>query len=140
MGRADPKPLDGISVLIVDDNADSLALVEHILTYYGALPITASDGTEGLAHLRSMSVDVIVSDISMPGFSGYDFIQAVRAPPNESTRNIPAIALTAFDAPYTRAAASRVGFQAYMRKPFDAAELIREIVRLTTPDRPARAF
>jgi CheY-like chemotaxis protein len=129
MGQS-PKPLDGISVLVVDDNQDALDLLEAMLTYYGALTITADDGRDALARLASTRVDVIISDISMPGLSGYDFIRAVRALPSDAARPVPAIALTAFQGREGRVEALRAGFHTYLLKPFNAAELVREIVKL----------
>jgi CheY-like chemotaxis protein len=131
-GRSPRPPLDGISVLIVDDNPDALDLLNATLTYYGALTVVAADGKEALDRLARMRVDIIVSDISMPAFSGHDFIRAVRTLPDEAARHTPAIALTAFDEPRQRDSAMASGFQAYMLKPFEAARLVREIVRLTS--------
>jgi len=133
MGESRARLLDGISVLVVDDNVDSLDLLRATLTYYGALTVTAADGKEALERLARMRVDVIVSDLSMPGFSGHDFIRAVRTLPDEAARNTPAIALTAFNEPHQRETALGAGFQAYMLKPFDATMLVREIRRLATP-------
>ena len=134
MGGVGAQPLHGISILIVDDNADALDLLHTALTYYGALTVKATDGKEGLARLRSVRVHIIISDISMPGFSGHDFIRAVRALPDEAARNTPAIALTAFNEPHQQRYALEAGFQAYLLKPFDPGALVREIIRLTTTD------
>jgi two-component system CheB/CheR fusion protein len=116
-------------VLIVDDNEDARLILEGTLAYLGAFTIVAASGKEALERLASVQVDVIVSDLTMPGFSGYDFIAAVRRLPNESSRT-PAIALTGYDARYARAAAEATGFQAYLVKPVDGDTLAREIVRL----------
>jgi CheY-like chemotaxis protein len=128
MGRT-RKPLDGIAVLLVDDNADALDLLNTTLMYYGALTVTAGGGREALQRLASMRVDVIISDISMPGFSGHEFIRAVRAL-STVHNNTPAIALTAFNEPGQRRLALESGFQAYLLKPFDATRLVEEIARL----------
>jgi CheY-like chemotaxis protein len=132
------KSLQGVSVLVVDDNPDALDLLETMLTYYGALTVTADSGKEALARLASMRVDIIISDISMPGFSGHDFLRAVRRLPGQAAaRHTPAIALTAFNEPGQREEALRAGFQAYWVKPFDPAALVHEISRLA--GRPAIA-
>ncbi len=133
MGDAPAKPLQGISILVVDDNLDALDLLKATLTYYGAFIVTAEDGRGALAQLGRVRVDVIISDISMPGFSGLDFIRAVRALSDNPGRNTPAIALTAFNEPTQRRQALEVGFQAYLLKPFNADALVREIIRLTSP-------
>jgi CheY-like chemotaxis protein len=132
------KSLEGVSILIVDDNDDARYVLESILRYAGALPIAAEGGKEALSRLSTMRVDVIVSDISMPGFSGHDFIRRVRQlPPHRET---PAIALTAFDDPGQREEALRAGFQLYFVKPFDAQQLVRAITSLVLrpTDRPRR--
>jgi CheY-like chemotaxis protein len=130
------KVLDGISILVVDDNLDALDLVMTILTYYGALAVTATDATQGLAYLGRMRVDAIISDLSMPGSSGLDFIRAVRALPSGAGGATPAIALTAFNEARHRQAAEAAGFQAYLLKPFEPSALVAEILRLV---RAARA-
>src|SRR5215813_5816247 len=78
------------------DNQDALDLLQATLAYYGALTFTAADGNAALQRLASMRVDVVISDISMPGFSGHDLIRAIRSLPDEQARKMPAIALTAF--------------------------------------------
>jgi CheY-like chemotaxis protein len=127
--------LEGISVLVVDDNPDALDLLVTTLTYFGALVVSAGHGKDALAHLARVRVDVIVSDLSMPGFSGHDFIQSVRQLPDIAARATPAIALTAFNEPEQRRRALAAGFQSYVVKPFDPGLLMREILRLLTPGR-----
>jgi CheY-like chemotaxis protein len=132
--------LAGVAVLIVDDNDDSRDLLEAMLTYAGALTFTAEGGKDALARMRTVRIDVIVSDISMPGFSGHDFVRAVRRLPPPATET-PAIAVTAFNEPGQREEALRAGFQVYLLKPVDPDELIREITRLAgrgpgSPSRP----
>ena len=124
------RPLDGVSVLIVDDNQDALDLLQATLAYYGALTFTAADGNAAVQRLASMRVDVVISDISMPGFSGHDLIRAIRNLPDEQARKMPAIALTAFHERNQRDLALAAGFQIYMLKPFDATKLVREISQL----------
>jgi CheY-like chemotaxis protein len=128
------KPLTGIAVLVVDDNTDALDLLTATLAYYGALTVTAGGAKEALERLASMRVDVIISDLSMPGPSGHDLIRAVRALPNQG-RNTPALALTAFNEPGQRRQALESGFQSYLLKPFDAARLVEEIARLASSSR-----
>jgi CheY-like chemotaxis protein len=123
-----PKALEDVSILIVDDNDDARYVLESIFRYAGALSIAVESGKEALARLGTVRVDVIVSDISMPGFSGHDFIRRVRQlPPHRQT---PAIALTAFDDSGQREEALRAGFQLYFVKPFDAEALVRGITGL----------
>ena len=134
MGSIRAQPLEGISVLVVDDNEDARDLIRTTLMYYGALTVTAENGKDALERLASTRVDVIVSDISMPGFSGHDLIRAVRALPSHAGHDTPAIALTAFNEPHQRRRALEAGFQVYMVKPFDPTTLVNEIAAVVGRD------
>jgi len=131
------KPLDGSTVLVVDDNPDAIEIVDTILTYFGALTLTAQSGKQALAQLAQARVTVIVSDISMPGFSGHEFIRALRALPPEAGGTTPAIALTAFNQAGQREAAMSAGFDAYCVKPFDPDALVEQVARLAAKSRAA---
>ncbi|MGH2608300.1 MAG: response regulator [Tepidiformaceae bacterium] len=117
-------------MLIVDDNCAAIYVLAKILSHRGAVTITADSSKAALARLAQMRVTVIVSDVSMPGFSGHDFMRAVRGLPSAAGKNIPAIALTAFDEAGQRQAATAAGFDGYLVKPFDVDALVREIARL----------
>lgn len=130
------RPLDGVAVLVVDDNFDTRHLLKVTLTQSGALTAVAENGKDGLHLLTCMRVDVIVSDLLMPRFSGFDFIRAVRT--ETLTPDIPAIALTAYDDPDAREAAMRAGFQSFRLKPFDVDALVNEIAELGRSRQAAR--
>jgi CheY-like chemotaxis protein len=112
--------LDGLKVLYVDDDADVLHIVKKLLAHAHAEVITASSANEALAMIDTARPDVIISDISMPGFDGYQFIESVRG------RAIltPAIALTA-QTDHDRAI--EAGFDAHLAKPMRAKTLISAI-------------
>jgi CheY-like chemotaxis protein len=133
------RPLDGLTLLVVDDNPDVLAMLDAALTLSGAVVLRARNGHEGLEQLARERVDVIISDISMPTFSSDEFITAVRAVTSDAQHRIPAIALTAVDGPAQRRRVLQGGFQAYFRKPVDLDELAQEIVRLAEARGRARA-
>ena len=124
-----PKPLDGLTVLVMDDTPD-VHEVDAALTIFGAVVLRARNGHEGLEQLTREQIDVIISDITMPTFSGHDFINAVRALASDAQHPVPAIALTAVDEPAQRRRALQGGFQAYWLKPVDLTALVREIARL----------
>ncbi len=127
-GSADRSPLVGIKALVVEDEADTRALISLILEQSGARVVTVSSAKDARAALATARPDVIVSDIGMPVENGYAFMSGLRAlgPPLGS---IPAVALTA----YTRTEDSRralaVGFQAHIPKPIDAARLVAAVER-----------
>src|SRR5262245_46420054 len=131
-------PLDGLTLLVVDDNLDTLAVLDAALTSFAAVVLRARNGHEGLAQLARERVDVIISDISTT-FSSDEFITAVRAVASDAQHRIPAIALTAVDGPAQRRRVLQGGFQAYFRKPVDLDELAQEIVRLVEARGRARA-
>jgi CheY-like chemotaxis protein/anti-sigma regulatory factor (Ser/Thr protein kinase) len=119
--------LDGISVLLVEDHADSRELLTAILEGLGAVAYSAAGAEEGLALLRKARPDVLVSDLGMPGESGYVLIQKVRALPPEAGGLTPAIALTAYTRADERMQALAAGFQAHLAKPALPEELAAAI-------------
>jgi PAS domain S-box-containing protein len=122
-----PTRLDGISVLVVDDHADSRDLVTTILERLGAAVFSAASATEGLALLRAERPDVVVSDLEMPGESGYDMIQKVRALPPGEGGLTPAVALTAYARTEDRIRVLAAGFQEHVAKPALPEELAAAI-------------
>jgi CheY-like chemotaxis protein len=124
-----PTMLDGLKILFVDDDADVLLLVKTLLVNAHAEVITAASGREALALLDTAKPNVIISDISMPGFDGYQFITALR------DRKIltPAIALTAQSRTKDQQKALDAGFNMHLRKPMRALTLIAAISELVAP-------
>jgi PAS domain S-box-containing protein len=114
--------LDGVRALIVDDEADTLELIERVLQNQGALVTTAGSAESGLRLLETSTPDVLISDIGMPSMDGYQFMRLIRATEPKG-RRMPALALTAFARPDDRKHAILAGYQAHLAKPFDMAEL-----------------
>jgi CheY-like chemotaxis protein len=119
--------LQGLKVLVVDDEADSRELVQSVLTDAGAEAVTASSAGEGLALVKSLRPDVIVSDIGMPERDGYEFIRDVRSLGTAEGGRTPAIALTAFARSEDRTRAMLAGYQVHVAKPIDPQELVATI-------------
>jgi CheY-like chemotaxis protein len=119
---ADP-PLSGIKVLVVDDDEDARDVLKVTLNKYGAEVMTAADAARALDTLASEKVDVLVSDINMPGMDGYELIRRVRAMESGQSGRIPAVALTAYARPEDRAHALQAGYHAHVPKPVEPAEL-----------------
>ena len=115
--------LDGLNVLVIDDDRDSLALGEAILTAAGANVRTSISATEGLSMFQRWHPDVLVSDIEMPGEDGYSLIRKVRAQSSLDGGSTPAIALTAYGRPQDRARCLAAGFDLHVSKPVDPGEL-----------------
>ena len=115
--------LKGIRVLIVDDEPDARDLLSHVLTECGASVITASGAREALPIVEAERLDVLISDIGMPGVDGYEFLTRARGVMKQSKRHIPAIALTAFARSEDRTRALHAGFLVHVAKPVEPAEL-----------------
>ena len=124
--------LDGIHVLAVDDEPDSLDLLRTVLEAAGARVATARSGPEALdAVRRAEPCDVLIADIGMPGMDGLQLIRAVRQL-HEPARNIPAAALTAYARSHDRITSLASGFQMHLVKPIDPLELVVAVATLTS--------
>jgi len=114
--------IHGLRLLLVEDDLDSREVVSAILADWGIAVTTASNAEEALALLAHTQIDVIISDVGLPGMDGHAFMQAVRAQPRLA--DVPAIALTAFAYAEDRTRALDAGFQRHLRKPFTHTELL----------------
>jgi signal transduction histidine kinase/DNA-binding NarL/FixJ family response regulator len=134
---SDPPPLrlDGLHVLIVDDEADARWMLSKVLESAGARITTADSATEALTVLERSGEteerpDLLVSDVGMPKQDGYDLIREVRRRGHDA-KNLPAIALTAYVRPRDAREAELAGFQVHMSKPVNCYELTVVISSLT---------
>jgi PAS domain S-box-containing protein len=121
--------LDGIRILIVDDEADSNEAVGSLLVACGADVRAATSAAHARDVLVLWKADVLVSDVGMPGEDGYGLIASLRAREGDEAC-IPAVALTAFASREDKVRLLSAGFQAHIAKPLDAAELIAVIASL----------
>jgi signal transduction histidine kinase/FixJ family two-component response regulator len=119
--------LQGVQILVVDDDQDALDMLTLVLTDAGAAVRTATSAAEALALLRWIRPHVLVSDLAMPDQDGYSLIRNLRAVERESGREIPAVALTAYVRVQDRARAEAAGFNVFVEKPVDPEELIAVI-------------
>jgi PAS domain S-box-containing protein len=126
---SDATRLEGVRVLIVDDDADTCTVMSRILNETGAAVATAVNVDAALVKLEQFDPQVLVSDIGMPERDGYDFIREVRSR-GYSYQRLPAIALTALARPQDRRRALLTGYQIHMAKPIDASELTAAIAAL----------
>jgi PAS domain S-box-containing protein len=128
-----PKPsfdLNGIQVLVVDDEPDSREFVAFVLEQAGATVITATTADEALTMLIRSKPTVLLSDIGMPEMDGYMLMQQVRALPSEQGGQVRAIALTAYAGDFNQQQALRAGFQQHVSKPIEPERLIQVISSL----------
>ena len=115
------------TILIVDDDPICLAIASLALQSAGFETRTAADGMEALDLLQVVQPALILSDIQMPHMDGFELARRTRQIPR--FRDVPMVALTAFDAPDTEQRACDAGFTAYMMKPVHAASLANRLRR-----------
>jgi len=120
--------LNGVRVLLVDDDPDSLAIVQRILQRNGATVRAANCMEAGLEAFQGYHPHVVLSDIGMPQHDGYELIQNLRALPDGKA--VPAVALTALARNEDRARALKAGFQMHVAKPVDSHELVAVVQNL----------
>ena len=129
-----PRLLEGVRILLVEDDDDIRALLRLALESKGAV-LTAVDGTRAaVAAIDVQTPDIVISDISMPGEDGHALMRKVRGLPLTRGGRIPAIALTALDTREARVASRDAGFHYHLTKPVDARKLVdivAGLVRLT---------
>jgi signal transduction histidine kinase/ActR/RegA family two-component response regulator len=135
IGRAHPKAgsepphrgeiirLDGVRVVVADDDPEALELASTILGGAGGEVRTCSSAAEALEAFRQSVPDVLISDIEMPGEDGYSLIRRVRALPAEQGGRVPAVALTAYGRTQDRVQSLAAGFTMHVPKPVDPGEL-----------------
>ena len=121
--------LQGIRVLVLEDDDDTRNLVGFVLESHGAVVTLTSNVSQALGAMQTpYPIDVVVADIGMPDFNGYAFISSLRKEQGPQIQNTPVIALTAYPADRDTALAS--GFNEYINKPFHPGELTSTIKRL----------
>lgn len=126
-----PLPLNGLQILVVDSNPDSVYLLSVLFEEYGIETIAAKSALEALDLLKQVKPDLVISEIRLPQEDGYWLMRKLKA--LESTRQveIPAIALTTYAKEEDRDRALSIGFCKHLAKPFDIDELIAIVARLT---------
>jgi len=122
--------LDGLRILVVDDEADSRELLSAILTHCGGVVKCCDSTATALKVFRAWKPDLLVSDIGMPIEDGYTLIRKLRQMRLKAAKEIPAIALTAYATKEDKARALASGFQVHVPKPIEPATLVRSIATL----------
>jgi len=129
-GEVVANPLEGIRALLVEDEPDSREVLARLLAGCGADVRVAGNVAEALRLLGRERPDLLISDIAMPGETGYDLIERIRARPPEEGGTIPAIAVTAYAGAEDARRALRAGYQAHLSKPIQLRELVRLVSEL----------
>lgn len=122
-------PIEGNSlILVVDDSIDSLTAISLYLQQNGYRVATATNGQEAITVATIAKPDLIVMDLAMPGMDGLESTRQIRQ--DETLKDIPVVALTAFSTEGFRRAAHDTGFNGYLTKPVEFSRLIDLIGRL----------
>ena len=118
----------GAKVLVVDDVAKNVKLLADLLAVKGYETCTAASGAEALAKLESDKPDLVLLDVMMPGMSGYEVCQAIRANPAHAM--LPVVLVTALDPAQERAKGLEAGADDFLSKPVNQAELLARVKSL----------
>jgi twitching motility two-component system response regulator PilH len=123
--------LQGWKVAVIDDEPDSLEVVSMILEMHGATVETANNGEAGLELIRTTRPDLIISDLSMPGLSGWELVEKIKHG-DRALADIPVIALTAHAMEKDRRWAIASGFFNFITKPL----FVKQVITLLAVDHP----
>jgi len=124
------RDLEGVRVLVVDDEVDTRDLLRAVLSKRGARVTTAESASVALKKIWRRKPDVLISDVGMPGTDGYELMRRVRLLPEERGGRIPAVALTAYAREQDRKRALAAGYQLHLTKPVEVAELSATVAHL----------
>lgn len=118
-------------ILVVEDNLNLARMLQSLLVQRGYWVATAEKGEEGIQMAKTFSPDLILMDLKMPDLAGD--VTALRIKSEEENRNIPIIALSAYNDPLTRATTRTMGFNDHIAKPFDTDDLVWRIEKALLP-------
>lgn len=128
------RPLEGVTVLVVEDDPDGAELLRQMSTAAGARALVARNGLEGLRVFRAQHADVVLADLRMPGMDGYELIAEIRRSQSRQLRT-PVIAVTAYGTDADRLRTWSADFDAHITKPVDYDQLIATMQRVLVPGR-----
>lgn len=135
IARLGAPELSGVRVLVVDDDADLREVIALLLEWLGAEVATAANACDALEIVRRGALDVVVSDLAMPGEDGFWLIDAIRQLPTRASE-LPVAALTASASEETRERVEQAGFDAYLAKPMRPAALAEAVLKLAVSRQP----
>jgi PAS domain S-box-containing protein len=128
--QSETASLEGLEILLVDDETDALDLITAELAQHGARVTSITNATDALKALEERSFDLLVSDIGMPEIDGYELIRRIRKQELGKDKRIPAVALTAYARVQDRMQAIVAGYSTHIAKPVEANELITVVASL----------
>jgi len=119
--------LEHTRIMVVDDNADTLDLLRIVLEQAGASVVVAQSVGEAIDSFRKCPSHAVIADIRLGNQDGYDLIKTIREYNAQYRGFTPAVAVTGFASPEDEERAKSAGFNAYIRKPFDPAEVVSTV-------------
>jgi len=128
--RAEDGSLNGVRVLVADDDHDATSLLREVLEHAGASVAVANGAREALSLAARERPDVLLTDIGMPEMDGFALLAQVRASAEPALRDLPAAALTAYARPDDRVRVLKSGFQMHLAKPIDPDEVVAAVAAL----------
>lgn len=117
----------GRRILIVEDDVDAMKILSAMLTSAGYHVVRAYGGEDALRKVKSQRFDLVLTDLAMPKMSGVEVIEGIKK--NPETKHIPVVAVTAFVWDQIAQSAGQVGCDGFIRKPFTAQQLLREVAK-----------
>ncbi|MEO8648271.1 MAG: response regulator [Acidobacteriota bacterium] len=132
------KPFRGARLLLVDDDLDSLEMLQFVLKQGSGTVETASSAAEAIEKLQTFLPDVLISDIGLPGEDGLSLIAKVREFDSKNHRHTPAVALTAHTRAEDRMRSLDAGFNNFVPKPVEIDELVEVLKQLIPADSELR--
>jgi signal transduction histidine kinase/ActR/RegA family two-component response regulator len=127
--------LNGLTVLVVEDDTDSRDMLATILEHQGAVVATAVNAAEAFETFVKNVPDILISDVGLPGQDGYDLIRRIRSLSDANGGKVPAIALTGYVSLQDQTRARNAGYEEHLPKPIDTDRLIEMISKLTRRSR-----
>jgi CheY-like chemotaxis protein len=119
--------LDGVRILTVDDEPEALEFLSEFLQQQGAEVKCVASGAEGLAEVAGFAPHIVVTDLSMPGMDGIEFLERLR----RLGGAMPAVAISAMSDPEWKRRALQAGFHSFVQKPVELQQLLATITRFT---------
>lgn len=112
-------------VLVVEDEADSMELVQGLLEHHGIHTIGVTTGEDAVRALKDVTPTLVILDLALPGLDGWGVLKAIRS--SKTLSHVPCVAITAFHTPELAEQAIAAGFSGYFAKPIDATSFVREL-------------
>ncbi|HUH00716.1 MAG TPA: response regulator [Kofleriaceae bacterium] len=126
----------GFSILLVEDNEDAAEMLRQVLELSGHRVWVANRGEQGLVIAREQTPDVVLCDLGLPGITGYQVAEQLRA--GAETRDLRLVALSGYGRPEDKARSAAAGFDAHLTKPVDASTVERAVATLGAAARTKR--